>query len=130
MSTRCARPPLRYGPPGDTPSAPRLGWQLWALRPGLDGGAPTVHDDSPDQTHRIGVASGGGAGEFAACAARTDVLMEPTGGPFSRGHRGPFFSCHFHRGRAAKRTVPEQGASFWPAGLSRLRQPPPQEATR
>ena len=30
---------LRFAPalPGDTPSAPRLGWQLWALRPGLDG---------------------------------------------------------------------------------------------
>ena len=30
---------LRSAPalPGDTPSAPRLGWQLWALRPGLDG---------------------------------------------------------------------------------------------
>ena len=26
----CARPSLRYGPAGDTPSAPRLGWQLWA----------------------------------------------------------------------------------------------------
>ena len=28
---------LRYGPAGDTPSVPRLRWQLWALRPGLDG---------------------------------------------------------------------------------------------
>ena len=37
VSTCCARPPLRYGPPGDPPAAPRLGWQLWALRPGLDG---------------------------------------------------------------------------------------------
>ena len=27
---------LRYGPAGDTPSVPRLRWQLWALRPGLD----------------------------------------------------------------------------------------------
>ena len=37
VSTRCARSPRRYGPLGDTPPAPRLGWQLWALRPGLDG---------------------------------------------------------------------------------------------
>jgi len=35
---------FRSGPPGDTPSAPRLGWQLWTLRPGLDGGVPAVHD--------------------------------------------------------------------------------------
>ena len=44
VSTRCARPSLRYGPAGDTPSVPRLRWQLWALRPGLDGGVPAVHD--------------------------------------------------------------------------------------
>ena len=44
MSTRCARPPLRYGPSGDTPPVPRLRQQLWALRPGLDGGVPAVHD--------------------------------------------------------------------------------------
>ena len=36
VSTCCARPSLRYGPSGDTPSVPRLRWQLWALRPGLD----------------------------------------------------------------------------------------------
>ena len=37
---------LRFAPAlsGDTPSAPRLGWQLWALRPGLDAGVPAVHD--------------------------------------------------------------------------------------
>ena len=29
---------------GDTPSVPRLRQQLWALRPGLDGGVPAVHD--------------------------------------------------------------------------------------
>ena len=37
VSTRCARPPLRYGPSGDTPSVPPLRQQLRALRPGLDG---------------------------------------------------------------------------------------------
>ena len=37
VSTRSARPPRCYGPSGDTPPAPRLRWQLWALRPGLDG---------------------------------------------------------------------------------------------
>ena len=37
MSTRYGRPPLRYGPAGDTPPVPPLRQQLWALRPGLDG---------------------------------------------------------------------------------------------
>ena len=46
---------------------------------------------------------GGGAGcAVSLCRRRVDVLTEPTGGPFSRGRRGPFFSCHFHlRGRCA-----------------------------
>ena len=44
VSTRCARPSLRYGPAGDTPSVPRLRWQLWALRPGPGRGVPVVHD--------------------------------------------------------------------------------------
>ena len=40
---------------------------------------------------------GGGAGcAVSLCRRRVDVLTEPTGGPFSRGRRGPFF-CHFHR---------------------------------
>ena len=40
---------------------------------------------------------GGGAGcAVSLCRRRVDVLTEPTGGPFSRGRRGPFFSCHFH----------------------------------
>ena len=39
---------------------------------------------------------GGGAGcAVSLCRRRVDVLTEPTGGPFSRGRRGPFFSCHF-----------------------------------
>ena len=37
VSTRCARPPRCSGPADDTPPVPQLGWQLWALRPGLDG---------------------------------------------------------------------------------------------
>ena len=52
VSTCCARPPLRYGPSGDTPPAPRLGWQLWALRPGLDGGVPADHDAHGDAAGR------------------------------------------------------------------------------
>ena len=52
VSTCCARPPLRYGPAGDTPPAPRLGWQLWALRPGLDGGVPADHDAHGDAADR------------------------------------------------------------------------------
>ena len=116
VSTRCARPPLRYGPSGDTPPAPRLGWQLWALRPGLDACVPTVHNVPGTRRatelrtpHRTGTAGSGlgsgtagspagGAGcAVSLCRRRVDVLTEPTGGPFSRGRRGPFFSCHFHR---------------------------------
>ena len=54
VSTCCARPPLRYGPPGDTPSAPRLRWQLWALRPGLDGASrpSTTLRDAADRRIR------------------------------------------------------------------------------
>ena len=51
-STRCARPPLRYGPSGDTPPVPRLRQQLWASRPGLDGSGPAAHDDSRDAADR------------------------------------------------------------------------------
>ena len=47
---------------------------------------------------------GGGAGcAVSLCRRRVDVLTEPTGGPFSRGRRGPFFSCHFHPGALAAR---------------------------
>ena len=118
VSTRCARPPLRYGPSGDTPPAPRLGWQLWALRPGLDACVPTVHNVPGTRRatelrtpHRTGTAGSGlgsgtagspagGAGcAVSLCRRRVDVLTEPTRGPFSRGRRGPFFSCHFHDGR-------------------------------
>ena len=52
VSTRSARPPLRYGPTGDTPSVPPLRQQIWALRPGLDGGVPAVHDVPPDAGDR------------------------------------------------------------------------------
>ena len=56
VSTCCARPSLRYGPPGDTPSAPQLRWQLWALRPGLDGASRpstmlTGRGGPPDSEH-------------------------------------------------------------------------------
>ena len=59
VSTRCARPSLRYGPAGDTPSVPRLRWQLWALRPGLDGASrpsttPTGRGGPPDSGWRAG----------------------------------------------------------------------------
>ena len=106
VSTRCARPPLRYGPSGDTPPAPRLGWQLWALRPGLDACVPTVHNVPGTRRatelrtpHRTGTAGSGlgsgtagspagGAGcAVSLCRRRVDVLTEPTGGPFSRGRR-------------------------------------------
>ena len=50
---------LRYGPVGDTPSVPRLRWQLWALRPGLDGASrpsttPTGRGRPPDSGWRAG----------------------------------------------------------------------------
>ena len=40
VSTCFARSPLALRPKGDTPSAPPLSQQLWALRPGLDGNRP------------------------------------------------------------------------------------------
>ena len=46
VSTRYARPSLRCGPSGDTPSVPPLKQQIWALRPGLDGGVPALHDNA------------------------------------------------------------------------------------
>ena len=58
VSTRCARPPRCYGPSGDTPPVPPLRLQLWALRPGLDGGVPADHDDSPDHGDREGTRDG------------------------------------------------------------------------
>ena len=76
VSTRCARPPLRYGPSGDTPPAPRLGWQLWALRPGLDACVPTVHNVPGTRRaterrtpHRTGTA-GSGLGSGTAGSRR------------------------------------------------------------
>ena len=39
-------PSLRCGPSGDTPSVPPLKQQIGALRPGLDGGVPAVHDNA------------------------------------------------------------------------------------
>ena len=53
---------------------------------------------APDRNRRLGIGVGdggfpaGGAGcAVSLCRRRVDVLTEPTGGPFSRGRRGPFF---------------------------------------
>ena len=61
---------------------------------------------APDRNRRLGIGVGdggfpaGGAGcAVSLCRRRVDVLTEPTGGPFSRGRRGPFFSCHFQPAR-------------------------------
>ena len=66
--------PLR--PLGDTPPAPRLGWQLWALRPGLDARVPTVHNVPGTRRatelrtpHRTGTA-GSGLGSGTAGSRR------------------------------------------------------------
>ena len=67
VSTRCARPPRCYGPPGDTPPVPPLRLQLWALRPGLDGGVPADHDDSPDHGEPRGLGT----------ARRTGTAVSP-----------------------------------------------------
>ena len=59
VSTRYARPPRCSGPSGDTPPAPRLGWQLWALRPGLDGTSrPSTTLTGTPRTRRIGERAG------------------------------------------------------------------------
>ena len=84
---------------------------------GLDACVPTVHNVPGTRRatelrtpHRTGTAGSGlgsgtagspagGAGcAVSLCRRRVDVLTEPTGGPFSRGRRGPFFSCHFQVG--------------------------------
>ena len=54
VSTRYARPPLGSGPSDDTPAVPPLREQLWALRPGLDGGVPAVDDFTPDARGVVG----------------------------------------------------------------------------
>ena len=54
MSTRYARPPLGSGPSDDTPAVPPLREQLWALRPGLDGGVPAVDDFTPGARGVVG----------------------------------------------------------------------------
>ena len=54
VSTRYARPALRSGPSDDTPTVPPLRQQLWALRPGLDGGVPAVDDFTPDARRAVG----------------------------------------------------------------------------
>ena len=120
VSTCCARPPLRYGPSGDTPPAPRLGWQFMGLaaRPGRvrpdrpqrprDPARHRTPNAAPDRNRRLGIGvgdggfpAGGAKCAVSLCRRRVDVLTEPTGGPFSRGRRGPFFSCHFHINKAA-----------------------------
>ena len=50
VSTRYARPPRCCGPAGDTPAVPPLKRQIWALRPGPDGGVPAVHDNGEGAT--------------------------------------------------------------------------------
>ena len=74
VSTCCARPPLRYGPPGDTPSAPRLRWQLWALRPGLDGASRP----STTLTGRGGTAGFGARRTGTAVSGLQPVSARPT----------------------------------------------------
>ena len=86
VSTRCARPPLRYGPAGDTPSVPPLRQQIWALRPGLDGGVPAVHDVSrdaencrlphqaADPSRRLGVAVGSRSGTPSSVRAPPPMM--------------------------------------------------------
>ena len=65
---------LRYGPPGDTPSAPRLRWQLWALRPGLDGASRP----STTLTGRGGIAGFGARRTGTAVSGLQPVSARPT----------------------------------------------------
>ena len=73
---------------------------------------------APDRNRRLGIGVGdggfpaGGAGcAVSLCRRRVDVLTEPTGGPFSRGRRGPFFSCHFQSRRWRSSISPSSRAS-------------------
>ena len=115
VSTRCAQPPRRYGPS----SVSRLRWQLWALRPGLDGGVPGVHDDSPDAA----------AGQDSGGCQRTEPAVP--GVAIGVGAAGqfpcwlPFPTC-----QAAERTAPAEIAAgaCSPRACSRsavARSPPP-----
>ena len=94
---------------------------------------------APDRNRRlgIGVGDGGFPARGAGCAVslcrrRVDVLTEPTGGPFSRGRRGPFFSCHFqaHRGTQAlsRRRLPPEPSPTAAAATATRRAPEVQPA--
>ena len=68
---------------------------------------------APDRNRRLGIGvgdggfpAGGAKCAVSLCRRRVDVLLtEPTGGPFSRGRRGPFFSCHFQSARPRRESV-------------------------
>ena len=77
---------------GDTPPAPRLGWQLWALRPGLDGASrESTTLTGTWRTARFVVPPGAGSD----CAARG----RPTATPTSADRRRAFvaFRCQSTR---------------------------------
>ena len=117
VSTCCARPPLRYGPMGDTPSAPRLRWQLWALRPGLDGAS------RPSTT----LTGRGGPPEIGV--RRAGPLQRGTGG---RPRATVGINCRTSRGTRHRRekrawTLRAQvshRASAFPAPFGRREAPP------
>ena len=131
VSTRCARPPLRYGPAGDTPSVPPLRQQIWALRPGLDGGVPAVHNVSRDAGELPASAPGAGPdppprrcsrqppwnAEFGAGAASDDVLTKPTGGSLFKWPQGSLFQLPFPP--CVCQTTPIRRSPRAPAGWRR-----------
>ena len=87
--------------PGDTPPVPTLREQLWALRPGLDGGVPAIDDFTPDAHAAVGAwgrrARSGGVAEAA------------NSGGFGLGTDRPgAFSTHtcFRRLQLGRRTWP------------------------
>ena len=94
---------LRYGPAGDAPSVPRLRWQLWALRAGLDGAsrpATTPHGTRQTAGFRMARRTGTGWSRRQTAAtsrrawlrvermvSRARGLREGDGGPPGAGGR-------------------------------------------
>ena len=92
VSACCARPPLCSGPAGDAPSAPRLRWQLWALRPGLNGasrpstaltgcGEPPEVDNPPRQPGAEHVVNKGATPVLSTAEARRLLKTINLGSP-------------------------------------------------
>ena len=145
VSTRCARPPRCYGPSGDTPPAPRLGWQLWALRPGLDGasrpsttltgrGGTAGFGATPDRNRRLGVAAGVGAADRSRrkpppAPAPTGVLPGPLLPGTCRRSAGRSAAHRFHTNHRRRSTYAVFSGVSFECRLTGARTDPPETSS-